>query len=140
MSSNRLTYDKCAYKQDLLQSVAPVDYQLDPIKYENCKKCRMELGIVSGTAISHISGNLVDLESDLRGQTRTISRCPQYDYAPSKDNMIRMQHYIKCDQTPDIDTTMKHLPSCQMIDYAEVPMAPQGKPFACAAPVPAPRR
>ena len=36
----------------------------------------MELGIVGGTGVSQIKGNLVDLENDLRGQTRSASQCP----------------------------------------------------------------
>ena len=40
-----------------------VKNMLNPIKFENCNKCRMELGIVGGTAASHIQGNIVDLEA-----------------------------------------------------------------------------
>ena len=46
MSSNRISYDSCSYKQSLNQSVAPVNFTLDPIKYEHCNKCRIELGVV----------------------------------------------------------------------------------------------
>ena len=80
MSSNRLIYDTCAYKHELSQSVGPLQYILNPMKYENCNKCRMELGIVGGTAVSHIKGNLVDLETDLRGQTRRTTKCPSKLY------------------------------------------------------------
>ena len=76
MSSNRLIYDTCAYKKTLDESVGPLSYLLNPIKYENCNKCRMELGIVGGSNVSHIRGNLVDLENDLRGQTRGASLLP----------------------------------------------------------------
>ena len=64
MSSNRLIYDTCAYKHELTQSVGPLEYVLNPMKYENCNKCRMELGLVGGTAVSHVKGNLVDLIED----------------------------------------------------------------------------
>ena len=67
MSSNRLIYDTCAYKAEITQSSNTLNYVLDPMKYENCKKCRMELGIVGGNEVSQIKGNLVDLENDLRG-------------------------------------------------------------------------
>jgi len=131
MSSNRLTYDKCAYRAALQQSVGPVDYMLDPIKYEHCKKCRMELGIVGGTAVSHINGNMVDLESDLRGQTRTGTRCAQYKYIPSAGTMLQSKNPISCQPGPEIDTSLKHLESCQMVDYQEVPREPRGQPFSC---------
>ena len=76
MSSNRLIYDTCAYKHELSQSVGPLEYVLNPMKFENCNKCRMELGIIGGSSVSHIKGNLVDLETDLLGITRKASLCP----------------------------------------------------------------
>ena len=75
MSSNRLMYDTCAYKHELSQSVGPLEYVLNPMKYENCNKCRMELGLVGGAAVSHVKGNLVDLETVLRGTAIPLSRC-----------------------------------------------------------------
>ena len=44
--------------------------------YENANKCRIDLGVVGGSNVSHIKGNLVDLETDLRGQTRRTTKCP----------------------------------------------------------------
>lgn len=126
MSFNRLTYDTCTYKKDLAESVGVLDWVLDPIRYENDHKCRHELGLVGGTAVSHISGNLVDLESDLRGQTRIINRCGCHEWQPQAPGVP-----IKNDKTPPINTSMLHLPSCQMISYRSVPLpAPMG-PGAC---------
>ena len=82
MSSNRLIYDTCAYKKELDQSTGSFSYSMYPGKYENCAKCRIELGQVGGNGVSIYSGNLVDLESDLRGQTKPASLCPQYHYQP----------------------------------------------------------
>ena len=45
----------------------------------------MELGIVGGTAVSQIKGNLADLENDLRGQTRSASQCPSKHYQACPD-------------------------------------------------------
>jgi len=128
---NRLTYDSCAYNQDLAQSVNPLSYILDPVKYENCEKCRMELGLVGGTAVSHISGNLIDLENDLRNQNRPNTHCPSYKFQPTTGNMIQGKEYIKPVCHPQIDTSMKHLKPCQMIDYREVPLAPPLDLYQC---------
>ena len=62
---NELIYDNCEYNTKLSESVGPLEYMLDPMQYENCNKCRIELGIVGGNNVSHVKGNLVDLESDL---------------------------------------------------------------------------
>lgn len=123
MSSNRLIYDSCAYQTSLNESAAPLSYVLNPIKYENCSKCRNELGLVGGTAVSNISGNLVDLESDLRGSTRANSQCPSKKYHAPTNNQIVYQDKID-KSIKYIDTNLLHLPSCQMIDYKPVPNNP----------------
>jgi len=120
MSSNRLMYDTCEYKQKLQDSVTSINFVLDPIQYEHNNKCRMEFGLLGGTNVSHVQGNLVDLENDLRGQNRPVTNCSQYKYTPSGDKYVQGKEYIKRVDHPKIDTTMKHLPSCQMIDYLTI--------------------
>lgn len=142
MSSNRLIYDTCAYKKSLDQSVGPLSYLLNPIKYENCSKCRMELGIVGGTDVSQIKGNLVDLENDLRGQTRAASLCPSHHYQPNCPDKIGDQCQPKqiniqgrsCGPPRTINTELLHLPPCQMIRYKPVPLPPPMKIQTCPAP------
>lgn len=131
---NRLSYDTCAYNQELHQSVAPVSYVLDPIKFEHCNKCRPEFGIIGGTAVSHISGNMVDLENDLRGQNRPNTKCPAYKYLPSPTNIIQGKEYIKPVRHPAIDTTPQHLPVCQFTKYAPIPAEPPMNRFVCENP------
>jgi hypothetical protein len=121
MSSNRLLYDTCEYKQKLRQNDSSLDFVLDPIKFEHAKKCRNEFGLLGGTNVSHVKGNLVDLENDLRGQTRPISSCSEYLHKPQEGNFIQSKNPYKCQKNPRIDTSLEHLPSCQMIDYAAIP-------------------
>ena len=130
MSLNRLIYDDCAYEQRLKESTNPLRYMLNPQKYENCNKCRMELGLVGGTAVSHVKGNLVDLETDLRGQTRRTTKCPTRLYqnpCPTGDmnNCKPGNIHIRGDPSQTkrtIYTNMLHLPSCQMIRYKPIPL------------------
>jgi hypothetical protein len=119
MSFNRTIYDTCSYKQDLQENVSTLSYILSHFRYEHKDKCRHQLGLLGGTSVSHVKGNLVDLDSELRGQTRIISKCGNNLYVPTEDGII------KNDKTPPIDTTMLHLPSCQSIMYRSVPMPPQ---------------
>lgn len=119
MSFNRTTYDSCAYKQNLQESVSTLSYILSPYRYEHKDKCRHQLGFLGGTAVSHVQGNLVDLDSELRGQTRFLSKCGNNQYLPTEDGII------KNDKTNPIDTTMLHLPACQSIMYREVPLPPK---------------
>jgi len=119
MSFNRTIYDTCSYKQDLQENVSTLSYILSPFRYEHKDKCRHQLGFIGGTAVSHIQGNMVDLDSELRGQTRILSKCGGNMYVPSDDGVI------KNDKTQPIDTTMLHLPACQAILYREVPLPPK---------------
>ena len=71
MSFNRLGYDSCAYAKTLQQSTDPLEYNLYRGKYEGCAQCE----------ISSYTNNLdfgikTDVESDLKGQTRVGSKCP----------------------------------------------------------------
>lgn len=115
MSSNRLKYDKCAYQKSLQQSTSPLDYMMYTGKYENSAKCRIEFGTVGGNGVSLYSGNLVDLESNLRGQTRQASLCPNNMYNPSQQ----------------MDGKLMHQASCQMQYYPKTPMPAPSKQSGC---------
>ena len=116
MSSNRLIYDSCAYQKNLQQSTSPLNYMLYTGKYENCAKCRIEFGVVGGNGVSLFSGNLVDLESELRGQNRQASLCPQTMYHPTQQNT---------------NPSLSHQASCQMQYYPQVPMPEKSKVTSC---------
>lgn len=120
MSLNRLKYDECANIEAMRISAAPALYVMDPSRFENENKCRHEFGLLGGANVSHISGNLVDLESDLRGITRPASVCPVMKYEKPKSNVIMPKNYMKFANVPQIDTTPQHLTSCQMIHYPPV--------------------
>ena len=138
MSSNRLMYDTCEYKTRLNESADTLEYTLDPIRYENCNKCRMELGVVGGSAVSHIQGNLVDLETDLMGITRKASLCPtkKYNSACATKNIAncnnkKIVYTDKAGKQQTIDTSKVHLPSCNMIRYKPIPLPPLPNYFSC---------
>ena len=76
---------------------------------------RHQLGLVGGNDISIIKGNMVDLESDLRGINIPNTFCPERQYRPQvkivRDN-------VKISLT--IDTDKMHLPAYQMMAYPSV--------------------
>ena len=82
MSFNRLKYDTCTYKSDIHQSMNIGNYALYPGKYQNEHQCRITDGILQNNSVSVFKGNLIDLESDLRGQDRVMSRCAKFQYHP----------------------------------------------------------
>jgi hypothetical protein len=121
MSSNRLIYDSCAYQKSLQQSTSPLDYNLYTGKFENSARCRIEFGVVGGNAVSLYSGNLVDLESDLRGQTRKASLCPSTMYSPDSNTCKSTVPNLPC-TTAEYNSKLVHLPSCQIQNFPKVPM------------------
>ena len=126
MSSNRLRYDTCAYKVDINQSCGPLSYLLNPMAYENCNKCRHEFGLLGGQDVSNIKGNIVDLENDLRGQTRLATKCPAKKYAPTQGNVLTIPGNA-CNKERVVDLTKVHLPACQYITrpLVALPKPPQ---------------
>ena len=88
-------------------------------------------GVVGGSEVSNIEGNLVDMESDLLGITRDASLAPNKKYLSkcaieNADNCQPENIVIR--QTPNnqrgrvINTKLVHLPNCQFIDYKPVPL------------------
>jgi hypothetical protein len=132
MSLNRTMYDECSYRHELRRQSSALSYILDPVMYKRCKPCRHELGLVGGNEVSLAThGSLVDIENDLRGQTRPVTKCPAFKYLPRADGYIQGKEYIKPVQHPRVDTTARHLPSCQMIDYKPLPPLPKMELFRC---------
>jgi len=80
------------------------------------------LGMVGGNDVSLIKGNMVDLESDLRGINIPNTFAPWRQYQPPQDT-----HEIVRDNTKGsvkININKAHLPAYQMWAYPEV-LAPE---------------
>ena len=117
MSFNRIDYDPAEYYLKLKQSTTTLGYVLDTMPFENINKKFHQLGLVGGPTVSHIRGNIIDLESDLRGQTRLYSWCPS-----SVADPMTKAGVIHNDKTEPIDTRKLNLPTFQMIGYKSVPL------------------
>tara|TARA_B110000881_G_scaffold208687_1_gene214090 strand:+ start:251 stop:676 length:426 start_codon:yes stop_codon:yes gene_type:complete len=128
MSSNRLMYDTCAEQTRINQSAGTAGYLLDSDKYENVNKCRNGFGLIGGSNVSHISGNIVDLESDLYGITRKASMCPDEKFFSkcSLEDINNCQPndiLIRGNESTEervISTDLLHLPTCNIVDYPPV--------------------
>jgi hypothetical protein len=111
------------------QSSGMFSYTQIPQKFENPNKCRNALGLVGGSEVSNIGGNMVDLESDLFGITRVQSKCIARQYQPAC-----ALGGPECADTPPsfsfrdkstgvvstVDTTPRNLPTCQFVTYPGV--------------------
>jgi hypothetical protein len=89
MSFNRLTYDSCAYAKTLQQSTDPLEYQLYKGKYEGCAQCT--------TYTNNLDfGVKTDVESDLKGQTRVGSKCPDTKFPTASQKAPDFTPAITC--------------------------------------------
>jgi hypothetical protein len=132
MSFNRKVYDECSYKSELERQSSSLSYVLDPVKYQRCDPCRHQLGLVGGNDVSTVHPHLmVDLESDLRGQTRPVTHCDAFKYIPKSNKYTQGIEYIKPVVHPRINTKPIHLPACQMIEYKPIPKQPALDLFRC---------
>lgn len=131
MANTRLSQDLCATKKYLDQSTGEFKYMMYPGKYANCSKCRIELGsgASAGNQVSLYQGNLVDLESDLRGQTRPASLCPSQHYKPDC-SCKNCAAGLPCGCL-DCQQKMLNQPSCQMVRYPPTVQPPQFKMESC---------
>ena len=109
---------------DTKQSMRSSELILDNVKYEHDNKCRVEFGLVGGTNVSHTKNNLVDLENDLIGLTRTSNKCSEFQYVPSEGTLLKPINYIKPTENPVLNLKKKHLKSCNFFDYQEIPKEP----------------
>lgn len=122
-------------------------YTMIPQKFYHPNAGRHALGIVGGNDVSLITGNMVDLESDLRNITRDLSKAPAKQYYPScalgvssSDPTPLASITDACPAWPKqivfqeratgkvrtVNTTPRHLPTIQMMSY---PGVPRPEPF-----------
>jgi hypothetical protein len=132
MSWNHNSFDTCAYKQRLAESIGEFAYIIDPCRYENKSKARMAHGIVGGNDVSIIKGPMIDLESDLFGIDRKLSRCDTLKYinpCPTGDMNTCAPRQIVMRGNPAnhgrlIDVTPLHLPEAQLYRIVPIQMDP----------------
>jgi hypothetical protein len=98
----------------------PQKYNYLVTEYISPTPKRHILGLVGGNEVSVAEGNVVDLESDLRGINLPNTFAPWRKYQPPPKN----QREIKRDNVKiklDIDVAPTHLPAYQMWAYPGMP-------------------
>jgi len=119
------------YLSNLADAYGPIleshwEKQEDPQHYDALRSQyvspdpkRHMLGIVGGNEVSPVRGNLVDLESDLRGITIPITFAPWRQYQPPQKGQ---QEIVRKNTkgTLAVDVRKEHLPAYQMMAYPAV--------------------
>lgn len=111
----------------------PQTYDYQVTQFINPTPQRHILGIVGGNDVSLIKGNMVDLESDLRGINIPNTFCPWRQYQPPEQNQQDIvRKNVKIDLK--IDTKPMHLPTYQMWAYPGMPAPVPMKSEVCNNP------
>lgn len=79
MSSNRLTYDKCAYDQRLKESCGVLDHVMEEGRFRNQKNCSFK-----SANVDQFIGSRVEIESQLRNLDKQSSLCSDKKYKKDK--------------------------------------------------------
>lgn len=117
MAFSRSKYDGCRYTTDLTENQGVLHYTLDTNKFYSCNQKRIEFGLLGGNNVSQSTENLVDLESDLRNQTRLYSKCPTRKYRPNCNvYQCGNKNGYPCGD-PTCQPNMYHMQGANLIDY-----------------------
>lgn len=76
-------YDSCNIKKKNQESTGPYKWVMDNVK-ESPDSCWVQTSPFMHNQFQSIPLNVIDVESDLRNQTRILSRCPQTRFDPTK--------------------------------------------------------
>ncbi len=99
------------------RSENPQAYDDPAYTVRHVKEARHILGMVGGNEVSRIVGNQADLESDLLGITRPLTKGPQRQHLPNPSYTIERKNPK---QNISINTTPVHLREMQAWAYPVV--------------------
>lgn len=82
-SFTRNLYDKCSLEKKDQESTSPFEWMTDSQIFTSNNSCYQNLSPFMQNPMNSVSSDKVDIESDLRGQNYTNSRCPTHKYNPA---------------------------------------------------------
>jgi len=85
-SFTRNSSDACALEQKNKESSAPFSWTTDSMIRESPQSCFLATAPFSHNPFKSIPKESIDLESELRGQTRLLSKCTNDKYTPNSSN------------------------------------------------------
>lgn len=126
-----LRYDSCSTSTSYSDNVTIFSHVTDVHRHAHANPCQHSRGLVgdgpvatAGDMRAATAGSewnkMIAVESDLRGQTRGLTRCPLYDYIPKK-GVISSVEPIKPVNHPVIPTDFAAPDVCQMIQFGNLP-------------------
>jgi hypothetical protein len=99
------------------KSENPQTYVEEEFIYTHKEPARHILGLVGGNEVSLPKGNMVDVESDLRGLNIPLTKCSAREYQPPPLQQATISRK-STKGSVSIDVRQRHLPAIQMWSYA----------------------
>lgn len=82
-SFTRSAYDSCALNKKNQESTDPFNYSTDSAVVESREACFQGAAPFQHSPFHSIPVENIDIESDLRGQTRVLTKCPSGKFNPN---------------------------------------------------------
>jgi hypothetical protein len=89
-SFTRSAYDECELKKQFAENMASFQWATDCNVVESKESCFQGSAPFMHNPFKSIPKESVDIESELKGQTRNLSRCPEHKFDPSKFKPINI--------------------------------------------------
>jgi len=90
-SFTRSSYDECELRKKITESKAPFEWRTDSNVVESKEVCFQASSPFMQNPFNSIPQDSVDIESELKGQTRNLSRCPEFKFDPTKFKPINIK-------------------------------------------------
>lgn len=93
---SNLSYDKCATEKKEQENKSHFQWVVDTVFTEPQNACFNQYSPFSRNPPRAVLSNNVNIENDLRGQTRPLSRCPSVKFTPKLDTTeIKNENNLK---------------------------------------------
>jgi len=117
MSSNRLNFDTCQYKQKISESIGPGNYMINtpPISCDSCYPYSPSIRLQRQGASVDTTKPLIDIDSELLNITRPASKCPSRKWIPNNCTdrpASQLTHFRDC--TFPAEETRNSNPPCNL--------------------------
>lgn len=95
-SFSRSAYDQCALDKKNKESTAPFQWATDESVVESKKACYLSASPFMHNPFNSIPSPFVDIESELKGQTRFLSKCPENKFNPNNYQIPQFSQLPDC--------------------------------------------
>lgn len=135
MYPTRLKYDDYDFAMQKNHDIRKQNYTLMPLKIYNKQSCiatKMQTPggpswpVAKGTGVSATVGNIIDVESELKGLTFDATKCPQKKYQPVNGQGTVKREIRHQTVQVSVDFTKEHKKHCS---FHEIPSLILPKPL-----------